>query len=329
MFSPQKVESSVAIHIAEITRAIDRNNDHPEWYLKRARLYLASNKIEAAYNDLKTATAKDPALGEAYFQMAKILLARQEYQEAMKMMMQAKAFNYYTPESEAVLAETYVGLEMYDRALNHSSRAIKLRPGEAKYYVLLAKSQSGTGDTARALFNLNRALQRDSLSLPAFRELSAIYTARKQFDEAFPMVQHGIKIQPQDGFWWQQLGQYFLNHRQIDTALVSFNRAIELEPEYAEAFVGLAESWYRKRQYGLALENFLKAQELGHELNEHTRWLLATSYEWTGNRETARQHYIFLTQKYPENPRYRVALQRVSMPIRRPMLDSLSTRSVF
>ncbi|WP_207430493.1 tetratricopeptide repeat protein [Sabulibacter ruber] len=329
MFNLARVDSSIPTQINEITKALDQGNAQPEWYVKRAKLFLQQNKTQPAFQDLTTAIALEPALGEAYFWKARILVGNQQYQEAMKMMMQANAFNFYTPESEAILAETYVGLKQYDRALSHSSKAVRLSPGEAKYYVLLAKAQSGTGDTARALFNLNRALVRDSMSLPAFRELSSIFTARKMFNEAYPFVHKGVTRQPKDGFWWQQLGRNFLSRNLTDTALACFSRAINLEPNQPEGYAGLGEAWYKKRQYSTALPNLLKAHELGLRLTEHNRWILASCLEWTGNRESARPHYVFLTRRYPQNRRYSVALQRISRPIPRPKIDTLSSVTVF
>ncbi|WP_066831219.1 tetratricopeptide repeat protein [Rufibacter ruber] len=329
MFLPSKVDSSLKTQIQEISRALEKGNEEPEWFLKRARLYLAGGNQQAAFQDLSTATALNPSLGEAYFLQAKIQVARKEYQEAMKSMMQAKAFNYYTPESEAVLAQTYVGLALYEKALTPSARAVRLRPGEPTYYVLLARAQAGTGDTTRALYNLKRALQRDSTNLAAFRELSSIYTAQSRFEEAYPMVQAGVKQEPQDGIWWRRLGQVLLNQRLTDTAMATFAKAIDLEPKDAEAYAGIAEGWYKKRQYSLALENLLKAQELGLKLNDNTRWLLATCFEWTGQRELARQHYHLLVRKHPENPRYAAALQRITRPIRRTFIDTIAAKSVF
>jgi tetratricopeptide (TPR) repeat protein len=330
MFNPSRVDSSIPTQINELTNALEQQNSHPEWYVKRAKLYLTLDKTQPAIKDLTTAIALDPSLGEAYFWQAKILTGKQQYQEAMKMMMQAEAFNFYAPESEAILAETYVGLKQYDRALRHSSKAIKLSPGEAKYYVLLAKAQAGTHDTTRAIFNLNRALVRDSTFLPAFRELSAIYTARKLYEIAVPMVQVGVKKQPNDGFWWQQLGQYYLNRNLTDTAIACFAKSINLEPEKAEGYAGLGEAWYKKRQYSTALPQLLKAQELGLRLTEHNRWILATCLEWTGQKAAARPHYVYLIRKYPENRRYSVALQRINRPVRpKPLADTLSSVSVF
>ncbi|WP_197464047.1 lipopolysaccharide assembly protein LapB [Rufibacter sp. DG15C] len=329
MFSPKRVNSSTAVQINEITRAINQGNEQPEWFVKRAKLYLSIEKEAQALADLNTAIKEDPSLGEAYFLKAKVLVARQQYQESMKLMMQAKEFNYYTPESEAVLAETYVGLKQYDRALSHSSKAVQLSPGEAKFYVLLANAQSGTGDTVRAIANLGKALQRDSVSLPAYRELSAIYTAQKRFEEAYPMVNTGVKQQPKDAFWWRQLGQYFMAYNLTDTAMASFNRSVAFDPNHPAAYLGLAQAWYKKRQYAIALENIVKAQELGAPLNEENRFLLARCYEYTGLRELARSHYAFLARKYPQNPRYMVALRKLQTPIKRPTIDTLSTTSVF
>ncbi|MGV3540825.1 MAG: tetratricopeptide repeat protein [Rufibacter sp.] len=329
MFSPAKVDSSTATQIAEITKALERGNEEPEWFLKRARLYLSIDKASAAFQDLTSALALKPDLGEAYFLKARILSLRQEYQEALKMLLQAKEFNYYSPESEAIFAQTYVGLQLYSRALSHSAKAITLSPGEPKYYVLLAQAQAGTGDTTSALYNLNRALQRDSTSLPAFRELSSIYVAQNRFEEAYPLVQAGLGKQTQDGFWWKRLGQIFLNQRLTDTAMASFSKAIQLNPKDAEAFAGLGEGFYKKRQYALALEHFIKAQEAGLPLTDHYRWLLATSFEWTGQRESARPHYVFLARKHPEVPRYHVALQRINRPLQRTITDTLRARAVF
>lgn len=329
MFSPATVDSSRVTQINEISRAIDRGKEEPEWFLKRARLYLSIEKPQAAFHDLSAALALEPALGEAYFLKAKILLGQQQYQESMKMMMQANAFNFYTPESEAILAETYVGLRLYERALNHSAKAVSLRPDEGKYYVLLAQAQAGTGDTARALYNLGRALQKDSTSLPAHRELSSIYMTQRRFSEALPMIQAGIHQQPKDGFWWYQLGLNLLEQRRTDSALASLTKAVALQPANAQAYVGVGEAWYRKRQYSLALQHFLKAQELGLNLKDDTRWLLATCLEWTGQAAAAQPHYVFLAKKYPQNPRYAVALRRANKPIRRTILDTIRTRSVF
>ncbi|WP_165864875.1 tetratricopeptide repeat protein [Rufibacter latericius] len=330
MFNIRKVDSTIPTQIKELSKALEQRNPQPEWYVKRAKLYLAQDKVQPALKDLTTATTLDRSLGEAYFWKAKIMVGGQQYQEAMKMMMQAKAFNFYAPESEAILAETYVGLKLYDRALAHSSKAIRLSPGESKYYVLLAKAQAGTGDTARALFNLNRALVRDSVSLPAYRELSAIYTARQLYDNAIPFVQVGVRKQPKDGFWWQQLGQYFLNRNLTDTAIACFGKALNLQPNSAEGYAGLGEAWYKKRQYSTAMPQLLKAQELGLKMTEHNRWILASCLEWTGQKGAAKTHYAILIRKNPQNPRYRVALQRLSRPVpQRPMMDTLRAVSVF
>lgn len=329
MFSLNKVDSSLKTQIHEVSKAIQRYPTQASWYLKRARLYLSANQINLAYKDLSQSTKLDPSLGEAYFLKSKILVARGQYQESVKMMMQAKAFNFQSPEIEAVLAESYVGLQLYSRALTYSKKALELRPGEPKYYVLLAQAQAGSGDTTQAMQNLMQALRRDSVFLPAFRQLTAIYSARQQFDEALPLVQTGLKAQPKDSFWWFHLGQNFLAQRQTDTAMAVFTKTLEMTPGHAGALAGMGEGWYKKRQYSLALDSFLKAQQAGYTFPEQEHYHLAAAYEWTGQREAAKQQYVILIKKYPLNPRYPLALRRITTPVQRFTIDSLSTRTVF
>jgi hypothetical protein len=86
------------------------------------------------------------------------------------------------------------------------------------------------GRTDQGLADARSAVARNPLSIDPLFELSAIYSAIGDAKDAHAQLAHGVSVQPQNPFAWQQLGEYDLQRHQPLRALHVLRVALRLYP---------------------------------------------------------------------------------------------------
>ena len=156
--------------------------------------------------------------------------------------------------------------KLYQRALNHLSKAITIDPknyGGLTYYgsTLVELKEY---DQARKCFKNLLGMKPDHSDATTYmNHLSQLYVSQNEFNKAIQACKILIKYQPGKKDHLISLANIYLEMRRVDTAEIILQNIILKDPSYSKSYSSLAEIYGRiKGNNKKAIEYLLKAYQL-------------------------------------------------------------------
>ena len=188
--------------------------------------------IWAAYYFWPRSYYKPSAAALLWYDQGTDNLRNGAYYQASKALTQAVAIDDKYSLAHARLAQAWTELDYTDRAKDELLTVAKLR-------------------------ERSPLSQRDSLYLDAI-----LATTTRQFADAITAYSEIVKLSPDEGSVYVDLGYAYENDGNIDEALKNYLKAIELDKQYATAYFRAGIIYNRKQQTDKALEMFDEAERL-------------------------------------------------------------------
>ncbi|MEX0678161.1 MAG: tetratricopeptide repeat protein [Pirellulales bacterium] len=138
----------------------------------------------------------------------------------------------------------------FDQARRIYEQLLELDPNHADALNLLGLIGWQTGQYARAVEHLRKAIQIDNTQAAFFANLGEAYRGLQRFDEAIENYQQAIRLEPSVAVAHLKLATLFERTGRVDRAIDSYERALQLEPRRLETLVRLG--GVRKQQGNLA-----------------------------------------------------------------------------
>ena len=145
--------------------------DQPFSRLDLGRLYLQSNRLDAALEQFREALKIDPTMGDAYNNIGKILERKGEDDEALKQYLQAVKYKPYLAAPYFNIGALYARRRRYPEALQEYQKAIVRDPGNCDAFIGKGAALLATGRRSEAVADFRRALQLNPSSAEASRQL--------------------------------------------------------------------------------------------------------------------------------------------------------------
>ena len=144
--------------------------------------------------------------------------------------------------------EAYLASGNLPKAAQYYGRASAIDKGDVTSKVRLAQVRYATGDTARALNDLESLSAADSSEYQADLALITAHLRRREFDQALAAVASLEKKQPANPLTYNIKGVVFVSKRDFKSARASFEKALELQPDFFAAArnLGLLDVQQRK-----------------------------------------------------------------------------------
>ena len=225
------------------------------------------------------------------------------------------------------------------KALEAAQQAQQLNDELAEAHFSLGSVYNATGQVARSIIELDRALELAPNSDEGYRRLGVAYFASGRKDEALKAYRKAVELNP---YYWSNynaLGRAYFNVGDNNESLNAFRKITELEPDNAIGYMNIGTVYFRQgkynecipyfekglklqpqadlysdlgtayfflRRYQEAVPMFEKAVEMNPNEQENVG-NLADAYRWSGHAEQAQSTYdkaIALAYKELEvNPR--------------------------
>ena len=142
------------------------------------------------------------------------------------------------PEDASLMraaGEAYLAAGNLPKASEYYGRASAIDKGDVTSKVRMAQVRYATGDTARAVNDLESLSASDSSDYQADLALITAHLRRREFDQALVAVAALEKKQPANALTYNIKGVVYVSKRDIPNARTSFDKALELQPNYFEA----------------------------------------------------------------------------------------------
>lgn len=225
-------------------QAIVRSSAFAPAYLGRARASLALNPQADIGADLQAALERDPALVDAYIELAAYNLARGDVDGALQSLDVAEQLNPQLPRVPMI-----------------RSQALLLK-----------------GDEVQALELARDAHGRDLTLLPAYLALGQAALANEEYQEAVQALETYLDYAVNDADGWMALARSYagmsepdqayvellpkLDEQDFEAALEAFDRAIELNEELPELYLYRGLLYLAAGEGQPAVNDFVSARKL-------------------------------------------------------------------
>jgi tetratricopeptide (TPR) repeat protein/predicted aspartyl protease len=198
--------------LADFSRACELAPEEPEYFYRRALLYLQTNALPAALSDLDHALEVNAAFLPAYLPRAEIHLAQKDAAAARADFDSLERLAPRQADVRLDLANIYSSLEQFPASIAQYDLWIDSHPDDARLASALGSrclaSALQNEDLAQGLSDCNKALRRAD--------------------------QHN----PDQGLLYADRGMLYLRQGRYDKALADFNDALKQNPRSARALYG-------------------------------------------------------------------------------------------
>jgi tetratricopeptide (TPR) repeat protein len=192
-----------------------------------------------------------------------------QYDEAIKVALQAVDSDPLSPEAHAMLAEVYMDKNNWARALDEIDTAVKLNPDSAMVQRNLGYVLDNQGRHDEAIDAFERAAALDPKLSYIYTTAGNGYVALGEYENAIAQYEKAVEASPDSPVGYDALGHASALAGDPDRGLSMLKKAIEIDPEYGPAYAHLGRLYYTQLNYESAIENFTKAFDLGVRNEEY------------------------------------------------------------
>lgn len=193
---------------------------------------------------------------------------------ALELVGEGEEFAKTRARAQAFLAEAYLGIEQYERALSTVDRALEIDP--ESFEALHVRSRIAQ----YYLFDFETAKEHSSLAydlapnLPYLAvELAVLNIREGNTDAAIAVLSELLELNPRNSTALRWMGTVYLNSIGDPSQAADYlTRCVEVTPENIRCLYLLGRSQDRLQQYALAAETFKRVIELGTTDPYHYWW---------------------------------------------------------
>jgi putative PEP-CTERM system TPR-repeat lipoprotein len=213
--------------------------DHlPSLYLSGV-IYYQAKSYAAAEDAMRKVIARAPDARSAQQVLAAIYLRTGRPAQAVETLEPALRRAPDDPQLLRLAAEGYLGMNDAKKATDYFEKAAALDKGNVAGRVELAQVRLATGDTERAMKDLE-SLSKDETSYQADLALISAHLRRGEFDKALAAASAFEKKQPSSPLPYSLKGTIYLAKGDVKAARTSFEKALEIDPKFFNAAYNLA-----------------------------------------------------------------------------------------
>jgi tetratricopeptide (TPR) repeat protein len=179
---------------------------------------------------------------DALCKLARECLQLQQIKQARELFDKAVATDIDSADAHDGLAGIALMEQDYPNAITHFVKLTLLQPMEARHYTNLGAIYNRTGDFAKAVDVLRKAIQRDKRSAEAYYNLGIAQRKLKQHQMAISAYREAARLNPKMAEAHQNLGNVYLDMNNLPMAIMSFKKALEINPNFEKARSALSKA---------------------------------------------------------------------------------------
>ncbi len=207
-------------------RAVRRSDRHSDTYRGLARVYVLGDRYEEAYALLTKAVQDFPEDRLVQYDLGYVSLQLDRIDKAVGAWTKVGA-----DQQLFVAAKERAQQGRWDEAIRLFQGCISANPSNYAAYRELGNALfQGTGDSARAVAAVQRAIELQPSDADSYYLISAIYRQSGQYDEAMTWTNRMITSFPADGRGYAAKGEILDLRGYVGDALAAYEQALVLEP---------------------------------------------------------------------------------------------------
>lgn len=292
----------------ELSRQIESDPENAELYYKRGQIYLNEKYLERAEADVEKAIMLDSVNPLYHFNLARITYAMNKTKLAALHYEKALLFKTDYLDAKLKLADLYFLVKEHQKSVNLLNNALKQDKNNAYIYHMLGMNFKETGDTARAIFHFQTAIETDPTDYESTLYIANLYAAQNN-RIAFDYYNAALKIRPKSVevlFARAVMAQKKLMYKQ---ALIDYRRVITLDPANYLSYYNVGYINFDNKMFAEALRNWDICTQMNPGYAK-AYYMKALTQEITGNKKEAKINYKQAIELEPQNELFLSGLNR-------------------
>jgi tetratricopeptide (TPR) repeat protein len=202
--------------------------------------YYGSRMFKEAAANLEIVLAADPENAHLRYDFAQSLLASSDYQRALTEFEWLERHDPDAAATHVLIAQALDGLSRQEEAIQELKTALAKSPAEPNVHFAIGYIYwtQQKDDEAEREFRLE--LDRDPGNAQAWAWLADVLIRRTEFQQAKPLLDKAVSIDPTVRIAHLDLGIVFAHDKQYGRAIREFQQAIQLDGSKADAHFRLA-----------------------------------------------------------------------------------------
>lgn len=280
--------------VAQFTSAIQLNPTDISGYIARGGAYENLDKFQESYDDYEKARVFDPKNVDVLFLLGRVCNKMGKYEESLKHLNYASKIAKREGKIYPEKVKTLIALERYDRALQVSDTALKIKQDELNYY------QSGLAferlmNYRRAKEEYKKSISRNKKYVPARVAMAGLLIREGNLDEAMEHCTYMIENDERNTEAYKVRSLIYKEQLDYPNAINDISRNILIDPDNPENYSIRGVFYQEFNQHANAVNDFSKAISLNNS-NPDYYFKRASSYEQLLNFEKAQSDYKRITE---------------------------------
>ncbi|MCC5945865.1 MAG: tetratricopeptide repeat protein [Bernardetiaceae bacterium] len=272
-------EEALQTQIRFITQTIRNEGETPDYYYRRAILYLKNKQENLAYEDIKNALKSDSTQGVYYFVLAQALIIREEPLPALEALENAYRLGYQNTELHSLTGILAAEQQKPEIALKHLNMALDVLPEEADFLYYKGEAYRQLQDTAKAAHFLRKTIALDSsyekayiTAMQLYRHLESPKTTLYYGDIALAKIGEVPTV-------LLEIAAAYTDMYKTQTAMAWYRKTLEVDTTVWQANYALGDYLFRKEYYTEARDLFERVLRYNDNLPD-VYYNLAFMYEY-------------------------------------------------
>lgn len=296
--------------VKELSKAIEESPEDAELLYRRAQVYVNEKYLNRAEDDFLAAIAIDSINPLYHFNLARTLYAMNQTQRAATSYEKAISLKSDYQDAILKLADLYFIVKEYNKSIALLNKGMKLDQGNATIYQMLGLNYKEMGDTARAIYHFQTAIENDATDYESTLYIANLYAARRN-QLAFDYFKAAIKLQPKNPDAWFSRAVFEQKLRLNKNSLIDYRRVIDLNPENYLAYYNVGYINFENGTMDEALRNWNTCTQMNPSF-ANAFYMKGLIYEERKNKVDARINYKVALELEPSNALFKAGLARLN-----------------
>ncbi len=295
--------------VKQLSKAMEESPDNAELYYQRGQLYANQKFLNRAEDDFIDAVKRDSLNPLYHYVLGRTQYAMNQTKDAANQYEKALALKPDYTEVLIKLADLYFVVKEHPKSLELLNRGIKMDPSNAYLYHMLGMNYKEMGDTGRAIYHFQTAIEYDPKDVESTLYIANLYAAQKKV-VAMEYFNTAIKLRPKNPDVWFGKAVFEQNMRMYKDALKDYRRVIDLQPENYLAYYNVG---YLNFENGM-LDEAMRSWNICSQMNPSYApvfYMKGLVQEEKKNKKDALINYRVAIELDPSNALYKQALERI------------------
>ncbi len=296
--------------VKSISKELESAANNPELYYQRAQIYFNQGYLTRAESDLNTAIQLDSINPIYTFLLGRVCYAKNETKNAEKYYLKTLNIKPDFVDAKLKLADLYYLVKEHNKSIGFIQELIKSDAENATLYHNLGMNYKELGDTARAIYHFQTAIEHDPKDIESMLYVANLYAAQNN-KLALEYYNSVIKLKPKnaDAFFGRAL--LYQKNGVYNKALLDYRRVIAINPSFYKAYYNVGYLNFEIKNYKDAIRNW----DIAIGMNDKyaaAYYMKGLVLEIQGNRGAALDNYNKALEADPQYKLAKEALEALS-----------------